>query len=150
LLIVLIWVAVTPSAILAADKKGVGGQTENQHGKFELPSEKSQPLVLPRFASAPVIDGKLDDEIWKSAAVLKDFYQTQPGDNIPPSEPTEVLIGYDAKNLYLAFRCFDEADKVRATVAKRDAIFDDDNVGVLLDTFNDKRKAYEFFYNPLG
>jgi hypothetical protein len=119
-------------------------------GAVVLPPEKASPVTVPKFAQAPVIDGKLDDEIWKSAAVLKDFYQIQPGDNIAPSKPTEVLIGYDAKFFYIAFKAFDEPDKVRATVAKRDNIFQDDYVGVFLDTFNDKRKAFEVFFNPLG
>ncbi len=115
-----------------------------------LPPEKANPITLPRFANAPVIDGKLDDEVWKGAVVLKDFYQIQPGDNIAPSKPTEVLVGYDAKFLYVAYRAFDEPDKVRANVAKRDAIFDDDYVGLFFDTFNDQRKAYEMNFNPLG
>src|SRR6266702_4288293 len=115
-----------------------------------LPPKKSQPLKMPKFDKAPAIDGKLDDEIWKSAIVLKDFIQVQPGDNIAPSKPTEVLLGYDAKFLYIAFHCYDEPDKVRANIAKRDNIFDDDYVGILFDTFNDTRKAYEFDFNPLG
>src|SRR6266567_4253665 len=115
-----------------------------------LPPEKAQPVKMPKFEKAPVIDGKLDDEIWKSAIVLKDFYQIQPGDNIAPSKPTEVMLGYDPKFLYIAFHCYDEPSKVRATIAKRDNIFDDDYVGILFDTFNDHRKAYEFDFNPLG
>jgi hypothetical protein len=105
---------------------------------------------MPRFDKAPVIDGKLDDEVWKQAIVLKDFYQVQPGDNIAPSKPTEVMLGYDSKFIYVAFHCYDEPDKVRATIPKRDDIFNDDYVGILFDTFNDKRKAYEFDFNPLG
>jgi hypothetical protein len=119
-------------------------------GPLALPAEKARPVTVPRFESAPVIDGKLDEEVWKSAAVLGDFYQIQPGDNIAPSKQTEVLVGYDAKFLYVAFRAFDEPDKVRATVAKRDSVFDDDHVGMILDTFNDKRKGFQFFFNPLG
>jgi Domain of unknown function (DUF5916)/Carbohydrate family 9 binding domain-like len=115
-----------------------------------VPPEKAQPITIPKFEKPPVIDGKLDDVAWQSAAVLKDFYQIQPGDNLPPSKPTEVLIGYDPKFLYVAFRVIDEPDKVRATVAKRDSIFNDDYVGMMLDTFNDQRKAFEFFFNPLG
>lgn len=115
-----------------------------------LPPEKAQPVRIARFDEPPVIDGRLDDEAWKHAAVLKDFYQVQPGDNIEPSKATEVLLGYDAKFLYVAFRAHDEKDKIRATIAKRDAIFDDDYVGFSLDTYNDKRKAYEMFFNPLG
>ena len=119
-------------------------------GSFVLPPEKAKPVVVPRFETPPVIDGKLDDEVWKNAAVLKDFYQIQPGDNTAPSKPTVVLIGFDPKFLYIAFRATDERDKIRATVAKRDNIFNDDYVGFFLDTFNDKRKAFEVFFNPLG
>ncbi len=119
-------------------------------GKPTLPPEKTNPVRLPAFAKPPVIDGKLDDEVWKNAAVLKDFYQIQPGDNIAPSKPTEVMLGHDERFLYVAFHCFDEPDKVRANIPKRDDIFNDDYVGILFDTFNDKRKAYEFDFNPLG
>ncbi|HLF84676.1 MAG TPA: DUF5916 domain-containing protein, partial [Blastocatellia bacterium] len=115
-----------------------------------IPAEKASPVNVPRFEKPPVIDGKLDDDVWKSAAVLGDFYQTQPGDNIAPSYPTHVLLGYDSKTLYIAFRVKDEPDKVRATVSKRDEIWDGDTVLVLLDTFNDKRKAYILGFNPLG
>ncbi|HEX7774506.1 MAG TPA: DUF5916 domain-containing protein [Pyrinomonadaceae bacterium] len=117
---------------------------------FVVPPEKTKPVLVPRFETAPAIDGKIEEQIWATAAVFKDFYQTEPGDNIPPSKPTEVLLGYDSKFLYLAFRAFDEPDKVRATVAKRDDIFNDDYVGVLFDTFNDQRRAYELFFNAFG
>src|SRR5712664_3624770 len=115
-----------------------------------LPPEKAQPVRLPVFEKPPVIDGKIDDEVWKNAVVLKDFYQIEPGDNIAPSKPTEVMLGYDEKFLYIAFHCYDEPDKVRANIPKRDDIFNDDYVGILFDTFNDQRKAYEFDLNPLG
>lgn len=115
-----------------------------------LPPEKAQPVQMPKFEKPPVIDGKLDDEVWKSATVLKDFYQVQPGDNIAPSKPTEVMLGFDSKFLYIAFHCYDEPDKVRSNISKRDNIFNDDYVGILFDTFNDGRKAYEFDFNPLG
>lgn len=117
---------------------------------FVVPPEKANPVVVTRFDKAPTIDGKLDEAVWKSAALLKDFYQIDPGENAAPSKPTEVLVGYDSKFLYIAFRAFDERDKIRATVAKRDNIFSDDYVGMFLDTFNDQRKAFEFFFNPLG
>lgn len=111
---------------------------------------KDAPAHIPRFTTPPVIDGQLNEAVWSEAAVFGDFVQTQPGDNITPSDPTEVLMGYDAKNLYFAFRVKQPRDKVRATVARRDNIFDDDYVGVYFDTFNDQRQAYAFFFNPLG
>jgi hypothetical protein len=97
-----------------------------------------------------LIDGRLDDDVWRHALSLKDFYQVYPEDNIEASKPTEVLLGYDSTSLFIAFRAYDEPGKIRATIAKRDSIFNDDYVGCFLDTFNDKRKAYEFFFNPLG
>jgi len=118
--------------------------------KVTLPPEKARPVTIPRFEHPPVIDGKLNDEIWKTAAVFKDFYQISPGDNIAPSKPTEVMMGYDAKTIYFAFHCYDEPDKVRATVAKRDDVLNEDNVRVFLDTFNDQRRAYFLAWNPLG
>jgi hypothetical protein len=116
-----------------------------------LPPEKTQPVRIARFDKAPVIDGKLDDEIWKSAAVLKDFYQINPGDNIAPTKPTETMLGFDSKFLYIAFHCYDEPDKVRATLPKRDDVMNnDDSIRIMLDTFNDRRKAYVLVFNPLG
>jgi hypothetical protein len=117
---------------------------------LKLQPEKARPVIIPRFQTPPIIDGRLGEEVWKQAAVLKDFNQVQPGDNITPSQPSEVLLGYDTKSLYIAFRAQDDPAKVRATVAKRDAIFDDDYVGLYLDTFNDQRKAYALFFNPFG
>jgi hypothetical protein len=115
-----------------------------------LPPEKAQPVRLMRFEQAPLIDGRLDDEVWRYAALFSDFYQVQPGDNTSPSRPTEVRLGYDAKTLYVAFRAFDEPASVRATLARRDAVDVDDYVAILLDTFNDQRKAYALYFNPLG
>lgn len=115
-----------------------------------LPPEKAQPVKVSQFAKPPVIDGKLDDEVWKSAAVFKDFYQWRPSDSSPASARTEVLAGYDSRFIYFAFHAYEDPAKVRATVAKRDNIFDDDVVGLLLDTFNDRRRAYELFFNPFG
>src|SRR6266446_9153861 len=115
-----------------------------------LPPEKAQPVRLPVLEKPPVIDGKLDDDVWKQAVVLKDFLQISPGDNIAPSKPTEMMMGYDSRTFYMAFHCYDEPDKVRATVAKRDEVFGEDNVRVFLDTFNDQRRAYVVGFNPLG
>ncbi|MBA3600469.1 MAG: carbohydrate binding family 9 domain-containing protein [Acidobacteria bacterium] len=134
--------------VKSADAKN--SQDLKSGGKFNLPPEKANPVKVARFIAPPVIDGKLDDEAWKSAQILKDFIQTGPGDNIAPSKPTEVMLGYDEKNFYIAFRCFDERDKIRATVAKRDNVFGEDNVRVWLDTYNDQRRAYVLGFNPLG
>ena len=114
------------------------------------PDPRPGALHPARFDQAPVIDGHLDEEIWRRAARLSEFRQVQPGDNLEPSQPTEVLIGYDRRALYLAFRATDTSGNVRATLARRDAIADDDVIGVYLDTFHDRRRAYYIFFNPYG
>ncbi|MCI0387436.1 MAG: DUF5916 domain-containing protein [Acidobacteria bacterium] len=125
-------------------------KSPNEKRNITLPPEKAVRVRITRFATPPTIDGRLDDAAWQQAATLKNFYQIQPGDNIAPSKPVEVLLGYDAKHLYIAFRASDESGKVRATVAKRDQIWEDDYVGMYLDTFNDRRRGYALFFNPLG
>src|SRR5688500_17622882 len=113
----------SPASSPAPASSPEAGQPANQPSTGKsvsgilLPPEKANPVHVSRFEKPPVIDGKLDEDVWKTAAVLKDFYQIDPGDNTPPLKPTEVLLGYDAKFLYIAFRAFDESDKVRATVA---------------------------------
>lgn len=117
---------------------------------FDLPPEKKNPVRVARFDAPPVIDGKLDEAMWRQAATFKDFWQTAPGDNVAPSKPTIAYMGYDERHLYIAFHCFDDPEKIRATVAKRDNVFGEDNVRVWLDTYDDQRRAYVLGFNPLG
>jgi hypothetical protein len=124
--------------------------TKGGGGSVVLPAEKRAPVRIPRFDKPPVIDGKLDETVWQQGALFNDFYQTSPGYNTQASVATEVRMGYDARNLYIAFHCYDEPGKVRATIAKRDDVFADDTIRVLLDTYNDQRKAYVLTFNPLG
>jgi hypothetical protein len=111
---------------------------------------KKEPVQIPQFTAPPVIDGVLNDEVWKNAAVFGDFLQTSPGDNVAPTHPTEFMMAYDSKNLYMAWKVTQDPSTVRATVARRDNIFNDDYVLVYIDTFNDQRQAYVIFWNPLG
>lgn len=141
------------TAIEPADSTTVAAARKDDPSKktrVTLPAEKASPVSVPKIGAGVAVDGRLDEEAWKNAAVFKDFYQTYPGDNTAPSRPTEVLMMYDEKHLYLGFKCWDEKDKVRATVAKRDAVFGEDNVRIWLDTYNDQRRAYVFGFNPLG
>src|SRR5688572_10412502 len=111
---------------------------------------KKEPVKIPLFTAPPVIDGVLNDEVWQNAAVFGDFLQTSPGDNVAPTHPTEFMMAYDSKNLYMAYKIKQDRSTVRATVARRDNIFNDDYVLVYIDTFNDQRQAYVIFFNPLG
>ena len=113
-------------------------------------TDRQAPVKAARFANRPVLDGQLDEEVWRQAGVLKDFFQTEPGDNVKPPHQTEVRIGYDAKFLYLGIQASDQPGQVRSTVARRDDLSGNDYVAVWLDTFNDRRRAYVLQFNPLG
>lgn len=78
------------------------------------------------------------------------FIQRNPDDGKPASSETEAWLSYDAQNLYVIFLCKAPPGELRARYTKRDDIFADDFVGVLLDTFHDRQHAFEFFANPYG
>jgi hypothetical protein len=98
------------------------------------------------------IDGRLDDAVWRQAARLTDFTQYEPVEGIPSTEDTEIYVFYSSDAIYFGIRALDrEPDLVLARLGERDrAVFGDDWVRILLDTFDDQRQAYVFYVNPLG
>ncbi len=106
---------------------------------------------IPQLQGEIAIDGKLDDAAWQNALVQEIAYDIQPGDNTPAPVKTTVRIGYTADALYLSYHAMDsDPSAIRAHLRDRDAAFNDDWVGVFLDTFNDNRRGYELIVNPLG
>ena len=99
----------------------------------------------------PVIDGRLDDEVWKTAPVLSDYIQFEPDKGAPATVRTEVKVLYDDIHLYFGFKCWDpEPDRI-VVATERDKLFmGTDSVDILLDTFYDQRTGYYFRTNPLG
>ena len=84
--------------------------------------------------------------------MISTFFQRDPVHGAPPSEATEVRILFDDEQLYVAFRCFDSApDDIVANHMRRDAeLQENDNVSIILDTYNDGRGGYSFSTNALG
>src|SRR5215469_4448214 len=111
-------------------------------------------LTIPRLERGPVLDDFLTmkpaGEIARQMAKVTGFTQRNPHDGEPVTEPTEAYLGYDQKNLYVVFVCFDDPGKVRARMSNREDVHDDDQVEVILDTFHDRRRAYAFQTTPLG
>jgi len=109
-------------------------------------------LNPPRVETSSIrIDGSLDDADWRQAAVLTGFTQYRPVDSRPAEDTTEVLVLYAADAIYFGIRGFEShGNVVRATLADRDNIDADDQIQILLDTFNDRRRALLFAVNPLG
>ncbi|HJS44718.1 MAG TPA: DUF5916 domain-containing protein [Gemmatimonadales bacterium] len=107
---------------------------------------------LPRLDAATVtLNGMLDDPVWRQASLLKGFTQYRPVDSRPAADSTEVFAFYAPDAIYFGIRAYEaHGDVVRATLADRDNIDADDKVEILLDTFNDRRRALLFAVNPLG
>ncbi len=107
--------------------------------------------VAPPTMAPPTIDGVVGAEEWAGAPMITLDHQTQPGDNVAPTASTEVRFGRDDKHLYVAFIARDpEQLGVRGRVTRRDDIAGDDYVKLYLDTYDDRRRAYVFWFNPLG
>ncbi|HDZ27805.1 hypothetical protein LCGC14_0917740 [marine sediment metagenome] len=99
----------------------------------------------------PVIDGILDDEVWKNAPSVGDFIQFEPDKDKPASVRTVAKILYDNDYIYIAFLCYDpEPEKIELETRRDRLMMGVDSVTVDLDTFNDDRTMYYFRTNPLG
>lgn len=99
-----------------------------------------------------VIDGKLDEVIWKNAETISDFHQIDPVEYAAPSEKTEVRILYNNDFLYISARMLDsEASKIigRQKIQGQ-SIYSDDRFEIHLDTFHDQRNGYFFQSNANG
>ena len=106
---------------------------------------------IPRLEATAAIDGKLDEPVWAQATRLTGFWQYQPVDGRPAEEETEVLVWYAPDAIYFGIIAHDRNPAaIRATVADRDNIDNDDYVVIDIDTFHDRRRAFFFGVNPLG
>lgn len=143
--------------IFAALMLTAGGASAQQlaHAGPEPARRGPAARVRPTLEVAPAdgairIDGDLDDGGWAGAAVADGFSEFQPREGVPAQSPTEALVTYDAENLYVAFRVRDDPRALRVTLQDRDAVWDDDWVMVVLDTYGDNSWAYMIGANPIG
>jgi hypothetical protein len=100
------------------------------------------------------VDGRLDEEVYQREPAFGDFVQVVPKYGATVSEKTEVWVMYDDENMYIACRCWDSAppEKWIANELRRDTnqLRQNDHIGVMFDTFYDRRSGFLFYSNPLG
>ena len=107
--------------------------------------------TIQRVAGEIKVDGVIDPAEWQHAQPMELPWETFPKNNEPAPVKTEAFLGYDDNKLYVAIRAYDpNPAAIRAHLTDRDNAYSDDFVGVVFDTFNDERRAFEFFSNPLG
>jgi uncharacterized protein DUF5916/cellulose/xylan binding protein with CBM9 domain len=105
-----------------------------------------------RATQPPKIDGALDDVAWTDTSFpLGEWRSYNPLRGEAGAPRTEVFMTYDERNLYFAFHCFDDQpDKIRTTLTRRDNAFNDDWVGLSLDSTSTRQTAYHLMVNPSG
>ena len=124
----------------------------------EAIAQSTAPPIVPAELSArrattpPRIDGILDDEVWSGAPLgLGTWMSYNPLRGEPEQQHTDVWIAFDNEAIYFAFRCFDaEPDRIRTTISRRDNVWNDDWVGVSVDSSRAGQIAYHMFVNPSG
>lgn len=101
-------------------------------------------------AERPVIDGQLTDACWIIGEWAGDYIQWIPKEGVSPSQPTQLKVLYDDKNIYVAIRAFDSfPGKILRRPGKRDETVGD-VVGVCFDSYHDHRTGFEFDVSAAG
>ncbi len=155
-------------AIIAAIAGPVAGLVQESHAKAgrDAPGENATPpsavysgiagqlgVPSPWVAAAEIeIDGELGEAAWQNAPVLTGFTQFDPVEGVPATQRTEARIVVTDEAVYFGITAFDDQPGgPRATLGDRDSFGrSDDYVRVMLDTFDDRRRAYVIMANPFG
>ena len=115
------------------------------------PVARPAPVDIPHVEGQAKLDGHQDEAFWQQAGQFELNVETRPSENTPADVKTTVYIAENGANLLVAFVAEDPDPKqIRAYLRDRDSAYNDDFVGITVDTFDDQRRAYEFFVNPLG
>src|SRR4051812_39938938 len=100
---------------------------------------------------APVIDGRDDDAAWATAKVITGFRVFDPKEDGDPSFQTEARVAYDSENLYVFARMFDpNPASIVSLLSRRDVKTQSEQIKLMIDSYHDRRTAYEFGVNPAG
>ncbi|MCM8805031.1 MAG: hypothetical protein NC833_07245 [Candidatus Omnitrophica bacterium] len=104
----------------------------------------SDTIDVPYFKNAKIIlDGKLEEDIYKEAQKITEFIQTEP---VPFQSPPESLVAYIFQNnegLILGFHCITKE-------REPDKSLQGDEIQVFLDTYLDRENAYMFAIKANG
>jgi hypothetical protein len=107
-----------------------------------------------RLTERPRIDGRLDEEWYRSVPPITGLVQSLPDEGQPATEETEIWVGFDDVNVYVSARVHDRAPESQwiANDLRRDGaqLRQNESFGVMFDTYYDRRNGVMFYTNPLG
>ncbi|MEY4857075.1 MAG: hypothetical protein RLZZ97_1905 [Gemmatimonadota bacterium] len=141
----LVALAITAGALSVS----AGVLSAQRPSAFPALAAETATLAIPQITAAPTLDNIMAEQ-WPAAGRVEGFRQRIPGDGTPESGRTVAFLAHDARNLYVAFRCETLANTLRARMAPREDIDDDDRVSLYLDTFRNQQRAWVFSSNAFG
>ena len=116
------------------------------------PSEpaRKQAVAIRVSDGAVVVDGRLDEAIWRSAPFISDFVQKEPDEGAAPSDRIQVSFAYDDTALYVGARMASERTPIQSPLGRRDDVGQSEYIIISLDTYLDHRTAYGFGVTASG
>jgi uncharacterized protein DUF5916/cellulose/xylan binding protein with CBM9 domain len=143
-----------PSTALKAGPVSYEGPAPPQPPATIARDDQGRMTIRAVPVSSPLrIDGQIDEAAYTSAEPFSDFIQMEPSGGQPATEKTDVWLFFDAHNVYVTMRAWEsQPDRAVANEMRRDSnnIRMGDCVGFSLDTFYDRRNAFQFEVSPLG
>lgn len=117
------------------------------------PEPEHKKLKAVRTNLKLTIDGVLDDEAWQDAAVADDFTEFRPviGKKWHHEIRTETYLLYDDNGIYFGGHCYESTvDSIARELAGRDGFGNNDYIGIIFDTYQDRLNGFEYFVTPLN
>lgn len=104
-----------------------------------------------RAPHVPELDGRDDEPFWLQAPVIDQFLEYEPNEGAETRFRTEARVTYDNRNLYVFVRMYDPApDSIVSLLARRDQRVPSEQLKLVIDSYHDRRTAYQFAVNPAG
>ena len=97
------------------------------------------------------IDGAMEEAAWRAASVATGFTQFEPDEGRPATQNTEARVLYGAGALFVFMRANDTSPgEIASQVTRRDQQSYSDLLAVVIDSYFDRRTAFQFVVNPAG
>lgn len=110
--------------------------------------------IAAKRATSPIkIDGLIDEAAWKDAPAALDYTELRPTPFRKEEEAnrTEVYLLYSDEGIYLGGYCHEKSkDSISTELRGRDGFGNNDWIGFVFDTYDDKINGFEYFTTPLG
>lgn len=121
------------------------------HSTYIPENDRKQIRAVKTQNGALKFDGRLDDDIWRTADFVADFLQKEPNEGGHPIDSTRIAIVYDEDAIYIGARMYSQKpDALRMHLDKHDVQGPAEQLIVCFDTYHDRRTAYVFGVNTAG